>query len=173
MQEAYSRNMAVAALTALVRPGPMLKLQADGKKFTYLTVLRNALAVLFPLLLAWQLLWGTWWYVVIHQQQSRAGEGAAKEAKPGVAPRPRARRRKSRLDRGKARGAWRRLRAEAEAKPDKEEALQEMGSPELSHGHSAPSASGPPEASTLFLDRHRADGARAAGITGSCRASSS
>src|SRR5215510_1458563 len=70
MQAAYGRNMFVAALSALVRPGPMLKLQADGKRFTYLTVLRNALAVLFPLAFAAVCLWGTWWYVVIHQQET-------------------------------------------------------------------------------------------------------
>ncbi len=154
MQEAYSRNMAVAALTALVRPGPMMQLQADGKKFTYLTVLRNALAVLFPLLLAVATLWGTWWYVVIHQQQGdeQVKTISAKEAKPGVAP-PMAAPAKEIADSTEEKpeelGAG--SAAETEAKPDKEEPLQEMGSPELATGTSTPSASGPPEGFYLYF----------------------
>ena len=147
MQELYSRNMAVAVLSAIVRPRPMLNLQADGKKFTYLTVLRNVLAVLFPLLLAVATLWGTWWYVVIHQQVDEPVKMiAAKEAKPGVAP-PMAAPAKeiaaSAEDKPEELGAG--SAVEAETKPATEEVLQEMGSPELATGNSAPSANGPPE----------------------------
>ena len=154
MQEAYSRNMAASALTALVRPGPMLQLQADGKKFTYLTVLRNALAVLFPLVLAVATLWGTWWYVVVHQQQVDEPVKAisAKEAKPGIAPptaAPAKEIAESTEEKPEELGAG--TAAEAEAKPDKDEPLQEMGSPELATGTSAPSASGPPEGFYLYF----------------------
>src|SRR5262249_10183614 len=88
MQEAYSKNMGLAVLTALVRPGPALQLQDGGKRFTYLTVLRNALAVIFPLALSAAMLWGTWWYVVIHQQQvdEPVKNVSVKETKPAVAP---------------------------------------------------------------------------------------
>jgi len=154
MQGAYSRNMAGAALTALVRPGPMLQLQADGEKFTYFTVLRNALAVLFPLLLAVATLWGTWWYVVIHQQQSdlQVKTISAKESKPGVAPpiaAPAKEIEASTEEKPEELGAG--SAAEAESKPDKEEALQEMGSPELATGNLAPAASGPAEDFYLYF----------------------
>src|SRR5213082_869065 len=41
VQKAYAENMTVAILMALVRPGPMLRVVHEGKRFTYLTVLRN------------------------------------------------------------------------------------------------------------------------------------
>lgn len=148
MQQLYSRNMAVSVLGALVRPAPMLGLAHEGKRFTYLTVLRNALAVLFPLLLAVATLWGTWWYVVIHQQADAPVKTiAAKEAKPGVAPPAPAPAKEisaSTDDKPEELGAG--SAAEVQAKPGaKEEALQEMGTPELAEGNAAPSASGPPE----------------------------
>ena len=154
MQAAYSRNMAVSALWALVRPAPVLRMQHEGKGFTYLTVLRNALAVLFPLLLAVATLWGTYWYVVIHQQADTPVKAiAAKEAKPGVA--------------APVAAPAKEVEASVEDKPQelgaaansvdesktgaKDEPLQEMGTPELSEGNSAPSASGPaPEFYTWF-----------------------
>ena len=154
MQEAYSRNMTIAVLVALVRPGPMLQLAADGKKFTYLTVLRNVLAVLFPLLLSVATLWGTWWYVVVHQQADAPVKTlSAKEAKPGVAvpaPAPAKEISASTDEKPEELGAG--AAAEAEAKPGaKDEALQEMGTPGLSEGSSAPSASGPPEGFYLYF----------------------
>ena len=153
-QEMYSRNMALSTLTALVRPGPMLQLSADGKKFTYLTVLRNALAVLFPLLLAVATLWGTWWYVVVHQQADTPVQSiAAKEAKPGVeppTPAPAKEISASTEDKPQELGAAANSVDESKASA-KDEPLQEMGTPELSEGNSAPSASGPaPEFYTWF-----------------------
>jgi TRAP-type mannitol/chloroaromatic compound transport system permease large subunit len=153
MQQLYSRNMAIAALAALFRPGPMLSLQDEGRKFTYLTGLRNALAVLFPLLLAVATLWGTWWYVVIHQQVDAPVKTlAAKEAKPGVAPPAAAPAKEiaaSADEKPEELGAG--TAAEAEAKPGKDEPLQEMGTPELAEGSSAPSASGPPADFYLYF----------------------
>jgi TRAP-type mannitol/chloroaromatic compound transport system permease large subunit len=145
--------MAIAALAALFRPGPMLSLQDEGRKFTYLTGLRNALAVLFPLLLAVATLWGTWWYVVIHQQVDAPVKTlAAKEAKPGVAPPAAAPAKEiaaSADEKPEELGAG--AAAEAEAKPGKDEPLQEMGTPELAEGSSAPSASGPPADFYLYF----------------------
>jgi TRAP-type mannitol/chloroaromatic compound transport system permease large subunit len=153
MQEAYSHNMAVSALVALVRPGPVLRLQHEGKRFTYLTVLRNALAVLFPLLLAVATLWGTYWYVVIHQQADEPVKTfSAKEAKPGVAPPVAAPAKEiaaSTDEKPQELGAAE-ITAD-ESKAGKDEPLQEMGSPELAQGNSAPSASGPPEDFYLYF----------------------
>jgi TRAP-type mannitol/chloroaromatic compound transport system permease large subunit len=154
MQELYSRNMAIAVLVALFRPGPMLGLEHEGKKFTYLTVLRNTLAVLFPLLLAVATLWGTWWYVVIHQQADAPVKTiAAKEAKPGVAPPVAAPAKEisaSTEEKPEELGAA--ATTVDESKPGaKDEALQEMGSPELAEGSAAPSASGPPEGFYLYF----------------------
>ena len=127
--------------------GPMLRLSDDGKPFTYLTVLRNAAAVLFPLALCVATLWGTYWYVVIHQQADAPVKAiAAKEAKPGVA--------------APIAAPAKEVEASTEEKPQelgaagasvdeskgaaKDEPLQEMGTPGLAEGNSAPSASGPP-----------------------------
>jgi TRAP-type mannitol/chloroaromatic compound transport system permease large subunit len=154
MQSQYSRNMALSAIAALVKPGPVLQLEADGKRFTYLTVLRNALAVLFPLLLAVATLWGTWWYVVIHQQADEpAALAVKKEAKPGVAPPIAAPAKETAASTAPAEDKPEELGGSpaAESKTSSDEPLQEMGSPELSTGNSAPSASGPaPEFYTWF-----------------------
>jgi TRAP-type mannitol/chloroaromatic compound transport system permease large subunit len=156
MQALYSRNMTIAVLTALVKPGPMMGLEHEGKKFTYLTVLRNTLAVLFPLLLAVATLWGTYWYVVVHQQADAPVKSiSAKEAKPGVAPPMAAPAQEIAASTGdKAADA-----EKADEKPEelgaaevltdssktaKDEPLQEMGTPSLSEGSLAPSAEGPP-----------------------------
>jgi TRAP-type mannitol/chloroaromatic compound transport system permease large subunit len=105
------------------------------------------------LLLAVAALWGTWWYVVIHQQQvDEPVRAAAKESKPGVAPPTAAPAKEieaSTEEKPEELGAG--SAAETEAKPEKEEALQEMGSPELSTGASAPSASGPPQDFYLYF----------------------
>jgi TRAP-type mannitol/chloroaromatic compound transport system permease large subunit len=154
MQSHYSRNMALSAIAALVKPGPVLQLEADGKRFTYLTVLRNALAVLFPLLLAVVTLWGTWWYVVIHQQVDQpVALAAKKEAKPGVAPPIAAPAKETAASTQAAEDKPEELGGSpaAESKAASDEPLQEMGSPELSTGNAAPSASGPaPEFYTWF-----------------------
>ncbi len=154
MQSAYSRNMGVSTLWALARPGPVLRMQHEGKGFTYLTVLRNALAVLFPLLLAVATLWGTYWYVVVHQQaDTPVAAIAAKEAKPGVAApvaAPAKEVEASVEDKPQELGAAQNSVDESKTGA-KDEPLQEMGTPALSEGNSAPSASGPaPEFYTWF-----------------------
>jgi len=147
VQQAYSQNMTLSALAAMVRPGPMLAISHEGKRFTYLTVLRNALAVLFPALLTIGTFWGTYWYVVVHQQDDATPQASvAKQAKPVAAPVAKAK------DAAPAKEA-----APAEDKPEelggsfkesdavtKDEGLQEMGTPELAEGNAAPAASGPP-----------------------------
>src|SRR5579862_5970062 len=67
-QTAYSKHIFAGLLTALVRPGPMLALSHDGRRFTYGTIVVNFVAALVPFMLVAGTLWLTWWYVVIHQQ---------------------------------------------------------------------------------------------------------
>jgi TRAP-type mannitol/chloroaromatic compound transport system permease large subunit len=142
-QSAYHRNMTVTTLAALVRPGPMLELGHEGKRFTYLTVLRNVAAVLFPLALSVATLWGTWWYVVIHQQPDLPEARAeAKAPKPGVAPPMPAPAQETAAAEEKPEELGLN-EVTKEAAPEKDEPLQEMGSPELAQGNAAPAAMGP------------------------------
>jgi len=67
-QDIYSGNMLVALGKALFAPGKAPGLQDDGKPLNYLRVIKNFLIALVPFLLTAGTLYGTWWYVVIHQQ---------------------------------------------------------------------------------------------------------
>ncbi len=166
MQQAYSNNLLVSLLTAAVRPGRALQLDGEAARFTYLTIMRNLLAALFPLLLAAVTCWGIWWYVVIHQQVDAqpvkpAVSMAQKNTEPAVAA-PVAPLTKDAAPQElgvKADAAPQELGAKADEAPQElganasadanatakePEGLQEMGTPELSEGNAAPSANGPP-----------------------------
>ena len=145
MQQAYSSNMLLSLLVAAVHPGEALKLAFEDVKFTYLTVLRNLLAALFPLLLAIVTCWGIWWYVVIHQQADAqpvkpAVSMVQKQSEPVTAAAEAPAAAKDEMPQE--------LGSNATAAPESEtkepEGLQEMGTPELSEGNAAPAASGPP-----------------------------
>jgi TRAP-type mannitol/chloroaromatic compound transport system permease large subunit len=71
-QQAYSKNMLVSLLAALIMPGRALAIEHEGGRLTYGAVWKNFLNALFPLILAGVTLWGVWWYVVIHQQATVA-----------------------------------------------------------------------------------------------------
>src|SRR6185437_10503434 len=45
MQKAYTGNMALAVMASLVRPGPMYAPTENGRRLTYLTILRNTYSV--------------------------------------------------------------------------------------------------------------------------------
>jgi TRAP-type mannitol/chloroaromatic compound transport system permease large subunit len=147
MQHAYSVNMLLSLLTAAVSPGRALRLEAEGARFTYLTVVRNLLAALFPLMLAIVTCWGIWWYVVIHQQVDAqpvktAASVVRKQSEPAVAaPVATESRDEAKDEAPQELGA---NAAPEESAAKEPEGLQEMGSPELSEGNAAPSASGPP-----------------------------
>jgi TRAP-type mannitol/chloroaromatic compound transport system permease large subunit len=100
--------------------------------------------VLFPLILSVACLWGTWWYVVVHQQEDQpVARATAKEGKPGVAapvPAP-AQETAAAEEKPEELGLNEVTR---EAAPEKDEPLQAMGSPELAEGNAAPAAQGPP-----------------------------
>jgi TRAP-type mannitol/chloroaromatic compound transport system permease large subunit len=65
---AYSRNMLVALVSALLLPSKAMAIKADGKPIGYWMLIKNLCVALVPLTLAALTLWGVWWYVVIHQQ---------------------------------------------------------------------------------------------------------
>jgi len=142
MQQAYSRNMLLSLAAAAVNPGRALRLNGEGAQFTYLTIVRNLLAALFPLLLTVITCWGMWWYVVIHQQVEvqpvkTTASMVQKQSEPAVAPLAA---QETKDETPQELGA----NATPEESTTKEpEGLQEMGTPELSEGNAAPAASGP------------------------------
>jgi TRAP-type mannitol/chloroaromatic compound transport system permease large subunit len=85
-QQAYSRNMLIGLLAALVTPGKALAIENNGRRLSYVAVWKNFLAALFPLMLAAVTVWGIWWYVVIHPQTDIRQEAsvAQKQAVPAV-----------------------------------------------------------------------------------------
>jgi TRAP-type mannitol/chloroaromatic compound transport system permease large subunit len=130
LQHAYSRKMLPALLAAALAPGKALRIGADGARISYLMVLKNLGAALFPLALATATLWGVWWYVVIHPQASVekvAAPAAQKQTAPvNVAPSPPA--------------------AEPSKAAEEEQAPQELGAaPEQPSGSSAKEPETPQE----------------------------
>jgi TRAP-type mannitol/chloroaromatic compound transport system permease large subunit len=67
-QEAYSRNMLVALIKALLSPSRAKQIDAGGHGIGYAMLLSNLCYVLVPFTLVAGTLWTVWWYVVIHQQ---------------------------------------------------------------------------------------------------------
>jgi len=67
-QEAYSRNVFLGLLTALLSPGRARAIETDTGRVTYLMLVKNVLAALVPFALTAGTLGLVWWYVVIHQQ---------------------------------------------------------------------------------------------------------
>jgi TRAP-type mannitol/chloroaromatic compound transport system permease large subunit len=144
-QEAYSRNMLVGLLRALVAPGKAAAIQIDGRPMTYRKVLTNLLAALFPLILCAVTLWAIWWYVVIHPmadvEPPKPVAVTAQAAPTPVAPPVQG---SAQEEQPQELGAG---TSETEAKSASKEAesLQEMGDPELlKQGAASPSEAGPP-----------------------------
>ena len=159
MQAAYSPNMGLTMLSALVRPGAALKLAVDGKPFTYWLLVKNAFAAVFPLLMAVVTMGGLWWYVVIHQQADAPDTKA-------VAAVVKAQNATSATAVGNELGAPPGALATEEkvqelggsngdstaTESKSTDGLQSMGTPEFSDARgAAPSASGPPEGFYLYF----------------------
>jgi TRAP-type mannitol/chloroaromatic compound transport system permease large subunit len=143
-QEAYSRNMLVGLVRALLAPGKAAGIVADGRAINYRVLLTNFLVAVFPLLLCAVTLWGIWWYVVIHpmadaEPPKPVTTTAQKQALPAAQPAASSGEEKPQelgtdLSGSSATGA-----------PKEAEALQEMGNPELvQEGTAPPSELGPP-----------------------------
>src|SRR5689334_22532924 len=67
-QAAYSKNVFVGLLQALVSPSRATAIQDGGRPVTYWTLVKNFIAALVPFVIVAGTLWLVWWYVVIHQQ---------------------------------------------------------------------------------------------------------
>ncbi len=143
LQQAYSRNMLITLLRAVVSPARALQVEAEGARVGYWMLLKNLLAAVFPLILTAATLWLVWWYVVIHQQVTAelAPQRPAvvqKAAQPGAKAPAAAAGAENLEELGKNEGG--------QTAPDSSaggEELEEIGSPELTKGPAAPAEQGP------------------------------
>jgi TRAP-type mannitol/chloroaromatic compound transport system permease large subunit len=67
-QAAYSNNVFVGLLWALVSPSRATEIEDGDRRVTYWMLVKSFVASLVPFVLVAGTLWLTWWYVVIHQQ---------------------------------------------------------------------------------------------------------
>ena len=81
LQAAYSNNVFVSLLRALVSPARAMTIDAEGRRISYGALLQNLGYALVPFALAVITMASAWWYVVIYQQ---AGIEAA--SVPGLEP---------------------------------------------------------------------------------------
>jgi TRAP-type mannitol/chloroaromatic compound transport system permease large subunit len=143
LQQAYSRNMLLTLLRAVVAPARALRIEAAGVRVGYWMLLKNLAAALFPLVLVAATLWLVWWYVVIHQQvpvDLSAQTPAAvvqKSAASGDANAPAVNQGQEKLEELGAGG-----QGSSDTTSGNEE-LQEIGSPDLLKGPAAPAELGP------------------------------
>ena len=169
-QRAYARNMPVALIRALFAPRKAKGITINGRPMTYRTVAANFAVALFPLLLFGAILWGVWWYVVIHPQASLTSVPtppvAGKEAPANAIEPPSA----LRLDRPVVKPLEEQVGLQeppADAMPEElgvgastglasepspADQLEEMGNPELlKQGAAAPVDEEPPEGFFLYF----------------------
>jgi TRAP-type mannitol/chloroaromatic compound transport system permease large subunit len=139
LQNAYSRKLLPALVAATLMPRRALAITADGARLGYTTLLQSLGYALVPLALVLGTLWGTWWYVVIHQQPDAPAPVAAATQQLGAPQSSTAEPAEETLQElGSA-------PSEGDAGRGGAEVLQEMGSAELREaGAAAPSAAGPP-----------------------------
>jgi TRAP-type mannitol/chloroaromatic compound transport system permease large subunit len=69
LQEAYSSNMFVGLLKALVSPAQARQIDADGQRVSYWMLAKNFGYALVPFAIVAGTMATIWWYVVIHQQR--------------------------------------------------------------------------------------------------------
>ncbi|MEA2907673.1 MAG: hypothetical protein QOI12_5060 [Alphaproteobacteria bacterium] len=67
-QQAYSANMLVGLIEALLSPSKAAAIEVDGGRINYWMLVKNFAAALVPLLLTAATFALIWWYVVVHQQ---------------------------------------------------------------------------------------------------------
>jgi TRAP-type mannitol/chloroaromatic compound transport system permease large subunit len=89
-QDAYSRNMLVGIVSALLSPARASTIVAEGQPINYWTLLKNFAMAMVPLALTAATLGIGWWYVVIHQQRGveEAPEALQPLGAPTAAPAP-------------------------------------------------------------------------------------
>jgi TRAP-type mannitol/chloroaromatic compound transport system permease large subunit len=144
-QQAYSRNMLVGLARAIFVPGKASGIVIAGRRMTWLRVLGNFVAALFPLLLCAVTLWGIWWYVVIHPMTDvESIKPAAVTFEKQALPPAQAEKSEPQEEKPQELGTG--LTETESAGASKEaESLQQMGNPDLlKEGVSSPSEGGPP-----------------------------
>jgi TRAP-type mannitol/chloroaromatic compound transport system permease large subunit len=142
LQQTYSRKMLPALVAAVVAPAQALHITIDGARLSYGTLFKNLGLALVPLVLTLVMLWGAWWYVVIHQQSdtpSAATVGRVQTTgSPGAVDAEDAEEKLQELG-----GSVR--QSDAAAKAGEQEGLQQMGNAELRKQiTAAPAEAGPP-----------------------------
>jgi TRAP-type mannitol/chloroaromatic compound transport system permease large subunit len=87
-EAAYSSNVFVGLVSALVSPSRALAIETDKGRVTYATLLKNFGYSLVPFAIVGGTLLLAWWYVVIHPQvgPEAAYEGVQQLGTPGLAP---------------------------------------------------------------------------------------
>ncbi len=87
---AYSANMLVGLVSALLSPSRAAAIDADGKPLGYWELVKNFVIALVPLIMSFVTFWGLWWYVVIHQQVEAEAvvTGVQQLGTPGIATGP-------------------------------------------------------------------------------------
>ena len=89
-QAAYSKNVLLGLISALLSPRRAAAIQTDQGPLTYWMLLKNLAAALVPFALVAGTLGLVWWYVVIHQQVAveAAVEGVQQLGTPGLGSGP-------------------------------------------------------------------------------------
>ena len=67
-EAAYSRNVFVGLISALISPARATAIETDKSRVSYSMLVKNFAYSLVPFAIVAGTLWLTWWYVVIHQQ---------------------------------------------------------------------------------------------------------
>jgi len=143
LQQAYSRNMLITLLRAVIAPVRALQVEAAGVRVSYWMLLKNLAAALFPLAMMAATLWLVWWYVVIHQQVpvdlAPQRPAVVQKAELPAVKAPAAAAGAEELE---ELGKDEQKQAAAKAGAGEEE-LEQIGSPELIKGPAAPAEQGP------------------------------
>lgn len=150
LQQAYSRKMLPALLSAAAAPAKALQISADDVRLSYTMLLKNLGFALVPLALTLATLWGAWWYVVIHQQPDAQSAVAVAAAERMQAGKP------SAASTEPAEETLQELGGSAEksgaAKDSEPEVLQQMGNAELqTQIVAAPADAGPPREFYIYF----------------------
>jgi TRAP-type mannitol/chloroaromatic compound transport system permease large subunit len=148
LQQAYSPNMPLALMRAVLSPGRALAIDAAGTRVTYRMLWSNLAAVCFPLALSAITVWGIWWYVVIHQtSEALANAGPTTAIERTAAPQdvPRQAAPAADADKPQELGAGNET-GSAESSSDESQGPQEVGDASLrALGPVAPAEAGPPD----------------------------
>ncbi len=150
LQRAYSPNMLITLVRALISPRKALAINAEGVRVSYRRLLANFASALVPLALAAVTLWGVWWYVIIHQQASAedlSAQTTVQETNTGQKPSAGTPTADDGLEELGSSSSSR----SAASQSNEPEELEQIGSPELLQGPKSAAELGPPEGFYLWF----------------------